>query len=75
MLNLIMRKRMLDNDMFVTKNFEKIILKYPRQVVIVCQGELFTGKDAMENAENKYPGKVPMVLPVPSRDQLKHFLL
>jgi len=70
-----MRKQILDNDVFVTKNFEKLISKYPRQVVIICQGELFTGMDAMEHAEKKYPGKIPMVLPVPSRDQLKHFLL
>lgn len=71
----MMRKRVLDNDTFVKKNFERIILKYPRQVVIVCQGELFTGSDAMEKAEEKHPGKIPMVLPVPSREQLKHFLL
>ena len=70
-----MRRQVLDNDAFVARNFEKIILKYTRQVVIICQGELFTGLDAMENAEEKYPGKIPMVLPVPSRKQLKHFLL
>ncbi|MDE2222736.1 MAG: hypothetical protein KGK03_06670 [Candidatus Omnitrophica bacterium] len=70
-----MRAQTLDNDTFVKKNFEKLILKYPRQVVIICEGELFTGKDAMEHAERKHPGKIPMVLPVPSRDQLKHFLL
>ena len=70
-----MQGQILDNDAFVARNFEKIILKYPRQVVIICQGELFDGPDAVERSEEKYPGKIPMVLPVPSRKQLKHFLL
>ena len=70
-----MRKMILDNDIFVNENFERIILKYPRQTVVISQGELFTGSDAMEKAEKKHPGKIPMVLPVPSREQLKHFLL
>lgn len=61
----------LDNDTFVSKNFEKIVDKYGSKTIIVCQGEIFAGSQARNKAEKKYPDKTLMIFSVPSKRMLR----
>ena len=71
-----MRKQILDNDAFFTKNFEKLVLKYPRQTVVICREKLFTGINAFKNAQEKFPEDTPMIVTVPPKEFFRHgFLL
>ena len=63
--------RILDNDTFVSKNFEKIVDKYGSKTIIVCQGEIFSGAQARNKAEKKYPDKTLMIFSVPSKRMLR----
>ena len=59
------RMKNIDNDEFVTKHFEELVNKYGGKAVILCNGEIFTGEDAMEKARAKYPKLTPMILNLP----------
>ena len=69
-----MNTKILDNDLFVQKNLEKLVKKYPHQKIIISNGEIFTGKDAVKKAREKYPDTVPMFLPVPGPEEFNHIL-
>lgn len=64
----------LDNDLFVQKNLEKLVKKYPHQRIIICNGEIFSGADAVKKARSKYPDATPMFLPVPGPEEFNHIL-
>jgi hypothetical protein len=66
-----MSTQVLDNDTFISKNFEKIVDKYGSKTIIVCQGEIFTGPLGPQKAEKKYPDKTIMVFSVPSKRMLR----
>ena len=68
-------KATIDNDEFVTENFSKLIKKYPHQHIVICNGEIFTGKDAVQCARLKYPKLTPLWLPVPGPESFPHHLL
>lgn len=69
-------KRIKDNDKFVTANFEEIIKKYSGRYIAVNNSEVFTGEDAVEKAEEKYPQKTPLFMRVPNpKFFAQHFLL
>ncbi len=70
-----MKRKILDNDAFVKKNFERLVKKYPRQRIVICREEIFTGATAVKEARSKYPKAIPMALPVPSREEFSHILL
>jgi hypothetical protein len=65
-------KQKIDNDAFVQKNFEKLVEKYAHQHIVISNGEIFTGDDAVKKAREKYPGIVPMFMPVPGPEFFKH---
>ncbi|MCM8779461.1 MAG: hypothetical protein NC834_06765 [Candidatus Omnitrophica bacterium] len=67
-------KSPIDNDNFVRENFEKLVKRYPHQRIIICEGEIFTGKDAVKKARQKYPKATPMFLPVPGPEEFNHIL-
>lgn len=69
-----MGKVILDNDLFVEKNLEKLVKKYPRQRVVICQGEVFTGENAVEKAKKRYPKAIPLSMPVPGPEEFTHIL-
>ena len=69
-----MSKRILDNDSFVEKNFEKLVKKYPRQRIVISQGEIFTGEDAVKKAKRRFPKIIPLTLPVPGPEEFVHIL-
>ena len=62
-----MPESVVDNDKFVSENFEKLVRKYPRQCIAISNGEVFTGKHATRKARQKYPALIPKVLPVPPK--------
>ncbi|MEK7377054.1 MAG: hypothetical protein AABZ57_07855 [Candidatus Margulisiibacteriota bacterium] len=63
-----------DNDSFVRKNLERLVKKYPRQRIVICNGEIFTGDNAVKKARAKYPESVPLSLPVPAPEEFTHLL-
>ena len=69
-----MSKTVLDNDAFVKRNLESLVKKYPRQRIVICRGEIFTGKDAVLKARKKYPATVPMSVPIPAPEEFAHIL-
>ena len=69
------KAKIIDNDEFVRKNFDKLIEKYAHERIVICRGEIFTGEDAVLKARQKYPNVVPMSLPVPSRPELISHIL
>lgn len=69
-----MPEKILDNDLFVQKNFEKLVKKYPHRRIVICQGEIFTGDDAVDNAREKYPKAIPLWFHVPGSENFVHLL-
>ena len=70
------RIKIIDNDAFVTKNFEKLVNKYGGKTVVLCNGEIFTGDDDIEKAKAKYPNLIPMSLSLPRPEFFEnHFVL
>ncbi len=57
--------KIVDNDAWITVHFEEIVDKYAGQHIIVSNGEIFTGENALENARKKYPNIIPTSMPVP----------
>lgn len=66
--------KILDNDRFVQENFEKLVARYPRQRIVICNGEIFTGEDAVNQARRKFPKLTPLSLPVPAAEEFMHLL-
>ncbi|MBI3617453.1 MAG: hypothetical protein HY210_04450 [Candidatus Omnitrophica bacterium] len=69
-----MKTANLDNDSFVRENLERLVKKYPRRRIVICNGEIFTGDDAVKKARAKYPGSVPLSLPIPAPEEFTHLL-
>lgn len=69
-----MPKRIVDNDTFVRENLEKLVKKYPHKIIVINNGEIFTGENAVRRARAKYPGSTPMWLPVPGPEEFNHLL-
>lgn len=69
-----MPRKSLDNDLFVQENLEKLVEKYPHQRIIISNGEIFTGNDAVKRARRKYSDSIPMFLPVPRPEEFNHIL-
>ena len=67
-------KAEIDNDTFVRVNLASLVKRFPRQRIVVCRGEVFTGKDAVKHARVKYPRSVPMSFPVPAPEEFSHLL-
>jgi len=65
----------LDSDLFVRKNFEKLVKKYAHKHIVISKGEIFTGKDAVKKARKKYPHVIPLAMPVPGPEAFPHHLL
>lgn len=70
-----MKRKLLDNDAFVKKNFERLVKKYPHQRIVICLEEIFTGTTAIKEAKRKYPKAIPMALPVPGHEEFSHILV
>ena len=69
-------KRFLDEDKFVTQNFEWLVDRFGGKRVVICQGEVFTGRDAVDSARKRFPRATPLWMPVPTAKQLAQpFLL
>ena len=69
-----MPNAMLDNDKFVQENLERLVKRYPRENLIISNGEIFTGDDALKEARKKYPRTIPMFFRVPSKEEFNHLL-
>ena len=69
-----MKLKILDNDEFVRRNFTKLIKRYPRRRIVISNGEIFTGEDAVNQARLKYPRITPLSFPVPSPEEFFHIL-
>lgn len=69
-----MNKNILDNDLFVRENLELLVRKYPHQRIVICQGEIFTGDDAVKKARKRYRSSMPMTLPIPGPEEFNHLL-
>ena len=68
-------KKILDEDKFFAENFETLVEMYGGRTIIICRGEIFTGKNAMKEVKERFPKSIPMVLPIPRREMFPHFLL
>jgi hypothetical protein len=69
-----MNALIIDSDSFVKENLEELVKKYPRQRIVICQGEVFTGKNAVRKAREKYPKAIPLSFPVPAPEEFMHLL-
>lgn len=69
-----MIKKILDNDLFVKENLEEIVKRYAHKRIVISNGEIFTGEDAVKKARTKYPQTIPMLLPVPGPEEFNHVL-
>ena len=69
-----MKTANLDNDSFVRENLERLVKKYPRQRIVICNGEIFTGENALEKAREKYSKFIPLLMPVPGPEEFNHLL-
>ena len=67
-------KANIDNDTFIRKNLAALVKRFPRQQIVICRGEIFTGKDAVKRARAKYAKSVPMSFPVPAPEEFSHLL-
>lgn len=63
-----------NNDAFVRENLEELVKKYPRQRIVICNREVFTGDDAVKKARKKYPKSIPLSFPVPGPEEFTHLL-
>ena len=66
------RIKIIDDGVFVTKNFEKLVNKYGGKTVILCNGEIFSNT---KEAEAKYPKLIPMILTLPSPEFFTHHFI
>jgi hypothetical protein len=73
-INKTMKTVTSNNDAFVRKNLESLVKKYPRQRVVICNKEIFTGENAVQKARIKYPKSIPLSMPVPSPEEFTHLL-
>jgi len=64
----------IDNDLFVQRNLERLVKKYPHRRIIISNGEIFIGDDAVKKARKKYPNTIPMFFPVPGEEEFNHLL-
>ena len=64
----------ITNDGFVRKNLEKLVKKYAHQRIVICEGEIFTGNDAVRRARVKFPESIPLSFPVPGPEEFTHLL-
>ena len=69
-----MIQRILDNDLFVSEKLERLVNKYPHRNIIISNGEIFTGDNAVKEARKKYRRTVPMFFRVPSKEEFNHLL-
>ncbi len=69
-----MPNAILDNDKFVEKNLTRLVKKYPRQDIIISNGEIFIGENALKEAREKYRDTIPMFFRVPSKEGFNHLL-
>ena len=69
-----MKYQILNNDSFIKENLEKLVKKYPRQRIVICNGEIFTGEDAVKRARERYPKAIPLSFPVPAPEEFTHLL-
>ena len=68
-------RKFRNNNRFVKENFEELIEKYSDQRIAICNGEIFTGEDAIKKAREKFPSTTPLFMPVPGPDFLNNHLL
>ena len=57
-----------DNDEWIRVHFEELVDKYAGKYIVVAGGEVFSGKNPnllQKEARNKYPGTMPIGMPVP----------
>lgn len=64
------KPKVISNDEWIRKNFEKLVDKFGGQHIIVSCGEVFTGDNALKEARKKYPNAIPTSMPVPTPQDL-----
>ena len=65
-------ERIKDNDKFVAANLEELVKKYAHQRIIISNGEIFTGENAVEQAEEKFPRRIPLWMIIPGQEFFTH---
>ena len=59
---------MADNDEWIRIHLEELVNKYPGEYIVASDGEIFSGKGPKildDEARKKYPGVIPIEMPVP----------
>lgn len=69
------KPKIQDSDKWVSAHFEEIVDKYAGQYIVISNGEIFTGENALEKAQTKYPHMTPLSMPVPTPQDLVHILI
>jgi len=64
------KAKIVDTDVWITLHFQKIVNKYAGQRIVISNGEIFTGENAVEKAKKKYPNIIPTSMPVPRPEEL-----
>ena len=65
-------KTIKDNDKFVATNFAELVEQFSHQRIVISNGQIFTGKDAVLKARQAFPNSVPLSLPVPGPEEFIH---
>ena len=69
------KTKVADNDAWISDHFEEIVDKYAGQHIVVSNGEIFIGENAVEKARKKYPNIIPTSMPVPRPEDFMHILI
>jgi len=65
----------INDDEWIRQHFEEIVDRYGGQHIVVCNGEIFVGEKAIEEARKKYPHIIPISMPVPRPEEFMHILI
>ena len=69
------KTKIMDNDTFVRENFEKLVDTYGGQTIVINGGEIFTGKNASQEARRRFPNSLPLIFPIPRPQFFSHHFL
>ena len=67
-------KAILDNDSFIKTHLAELVRKFPRRRIVICQGKIFTGDNAVKQARKEFPRAIPLSFPVPAPEEFAHLL-
>ena len=73
-MEITMFKKIKNNDKFVAENLEELVKTYPHQTIVISNGKIFTGENAVKKARKRFPKIIPLSMPIPGPKAFFHLL-